>query len=243
MLRPWLVALATFVGVVVSVAYAQDTAPADSAGAAPSSSEARLTIGMVFTAFMVMLGPVKVVGPFARLTAGMSEREARGVAGKALAFSCVGGLMAAIFGQDVLLSWQISLAALHLAAGIVLLLVALKGVLAQYEPAAAPQAPVTPGNMVLTPLTFPTILTPHGIAIFILLLAVTRDSKRDAIFIAIFLGVMVLNWLVMWFARAIIRRGGIVLLLLDTVLAVLQVALGIQISLEALRNLKVLPPA
>jgi multiple antibiotic resistance protein len=197
---------------------------------------------MVFTAFMVMLGPVKVIGPFARLTTGMSEGEARKIAGMALAFSCAGGVVAAVFGQNVLASWSISLAALHLAAGLVLLLVALKAVLAQYEPAPAQPSATTPSNFVLTPLTFPTILTPHGIAIFILLLAVTRDTVRDGYIIAIFFGVMLLNWLAMWFARAIIRRGGLVLLLMDTVFAVLQVALGIQISIEALRTLHVLPP-
>jgi len=54
--------------------------------------------------------------------------------------------------------------------------------------------------------------------------------------------VMLVNLLVLWYARPIIRRGAFLLQLLGAVLGVLQVALAIQMIVEALRFLKVLAP-
>jgi multiple antibiotic resistance protein len=208
----------------------------------PSSEHGgELSLSMTFTAFFVMLGPIKLVGPFARLTSDLQEAEARRIAARATGFACAGGLVAAVFGQNMLISWGISLPALHFAGGIVLLLVALRTVLAQYEPVSEPTQIASARNIALAPLAFPTILTPHGIAIFILILAVTRDGSRDGAIIALFVVVMALNWLVMLFARPIMRRGGVFLAILGSVLGVLQVALGIQMMITAMRSLHILP--
>lgn len=201
-----------------------------------------LSLGMTFTAFVVMLGPLKLVGPFAKLTSDLSEDEARRIAARAIGFACGGGLVAAVMGQNTLVSWGISFPVLHLAAGIVLLLVALRTVMAQYEPVSESATAAPARNIALTPLAFPTILTPHGIAIFILLLAVAPDPSRDAAIIGLFAAVMALNWLVMWFARPIVRRGGVFLAILGSVLGILQVALAVQMMLAALRALHILPP-
>jgi multiple antibiotic resistance protein len=236
----WLTLIACALAAVVAQGFAQSSqAPVTSStsGAGPTP----LSLSMIFTAFMVMLGPVKVVAPFAKLTSGMDEAEARRIAGKAFGFACAGGLVAAVVGQNTLVSWGISPSTLHLAGGVVLLMVALRTVLEQYEPAAAAPTAVGSRNIALSPLTFPTILTPHGIAILILLLAVTRDATRDAYIMGLFLVVMVLNWVVMWFARPIVRRGAIGLAILGAVLGVLQVALAVQIMLDALRSMHVLP--
>ena len=213
------------------------TIAAQAPGAAPSQDSA-LSLSMTFTAFMVMLGPVKIVGPFAAHTAGMNQSELRNTAFRAIGFASAGGLAAAVVGQYALASWGIPPAVLHLTAGLILLLVALKSVLAQYEPPPeGPTTTVAPRRLALMPLAFPTILTPHGIAIFILLLAVTHDSSRDAVIIGLFAVVMILNLLAMWFARPIVRLGGAVLAILGAVLGVLQVALALRMMLEAIRIL------
>lgn len=214
--------------------------PGNTAGAS-SIHAGELTLSMTFTAFIVMLGPLKLIGPFARLTSDLQESEARKIAVTATGFACAGGLVAAVMGQNMLVSWGIFLPVLHFAAGIVLLLVALRTVLAQYEPVSETGKVETSRNIALAPLAFPTILTPHGIAIFILILAVTRDVSRDAAVIGLFVLVMALNWVVMVFARSIMRRGGVFLAILGSVLGVLQVALGVQMVLTALRSLHIVP--
>lgn len=203
------------------------------------SVDGALTFGMVFTAFFVMLGPVKIIAPFAKLTAGMEEGAARRLALHATGIACAGGIVAAIFGERILTNWGISLNALRLAAGLVLLLVALRSTLAQYGPPQ--EAPTTEGrsNPAFTPLAFPIILTPYGLAILILILAVSGDLERDAAVFAIFLLVMLLDLGVMWFARDIVHRGGWALALFGAVLGVMQVALAVELMLDALRALGV----
>jgi multiple antibiotic resistance protein len=194
-----------------------------------------LPLSMVFTAFMVMLGPVKIVGPFAALSTGLTEADARRLAARAIVFACVGGIVAASIGQRTLGSWGIAPFMLHLAAGLILFLVALRTVLEQYETPAPPTA-AAPRDPALAPLAFPTILTPHGIATFILLLALTTDMRRELTIVALFAVVMVINVIVMCFARPIVRRGGVGLSILGAVLSVLQVALAIKMVVEALRS-------
>jgi multiple antibiotic resistance protein len=201
-----------------------------------------LSLGMTFTAFLVMLGPVKLVAPFAALTAAMDESEARKLAARAILFALAGGAVAALVGVKTLSSWAIPPSVLHVTAGLILLLVALKAVLAQYEPPAeASLASASVRDVALSPLAFPTILAPHGIAIFILLLAISADPTKDAATLALFGAVMALNWIVLWFARPIVRRGGTVLAILGAVLGVLQVALALKMLFDALRSMQLLP--
>lgn len=204
-----------------------------------SVGEGTLTFGMVFTAFFVMLGPVKIIAPFAKLTAGMEEGAARRLALEATGIACAGGIVASIFGQRILASWDISLNALRLAAGLVLLLVALRATLDQYAPPREAPTAEGRGNLAFSPLAFPIILTPYGLAILILILAVFGGLERDAAVFAIFLLVMLLDLAVMWFARAIVRRGGWILALFGAVLVVMQVALAVELMLDALRALGV----
>ena len=120
-------------------------------------------------------------------------------------------------------------------------MVALKNVMAQYDTSAnAAKLVATAADIAFSPLAFPTIITPHGLATFILLLAVSHDVSRDILIVALFFAVMLLNLIVMWFARPIIRRGAFLLQIFGAGLGVLQVALAIQIIVEALRFLKVL---
>ena len=89
--------------------------------AAEAEDGKQLSLSMVFTCFMVMLGPIKIVGPFAMLTSGMEEPVARKIGVKALGIACFAGLVAAVSGQQTLVSWGIAPSSLHLAVGAILL--------------------------------------------------------------------------------------------------------------------------
>lgn len=201
----------------------------------------RLSLGMFFTAFFVMLGPVKLISPFAHLTASLDIGAARRLALKGVGIACAGGLAAAVLGQRALVTWGVSRATLLLAAGIVLFVVALHATVAPYAPAAEQPVASLPPHPALSPLAVPLILTPYGVATFILILAVTHDPERQALVFGLFLVVMLLNLGAMWHARSILRWGGGVLALVGAVLGVLQVALALQLILEALGLLRVLP--
>src|SRR5438874_12340702 len=120
-----------------------------------------LELGKVFTYFFLMLGPLKVVAPFVKATAGTDAAFQRMLALRAFAIACAAGLVAAIVGQNLLQKWDVSLPALLLAAGLILLLVALQTVLHQYSPAPPPppiDEAVTPRapslGLALAPLAF-----------------------------------------------------------------------------------------
>ena len=204
-----------------------------------------MSLDLIFTAFLVMLGPLKMVFPFFMLTSGdpaMDEKEARRVSLKAIGIACGVGILAAVVGQSLLNRWGISLPALHLAAGIVLVMIALQNLLSTYSPAqSAPPPAESRRSFILSPLVYPIILSPYGIGVFILILASTQDLYRQFVIFGLFLLVMAINLLFMWFTRAIIRYVGGFLLILGAVVGVLQVALAIQMMLDVLRTLQVLP--
>jgi multiple antibiotic resistance protein len=147
---------------------------ANTAAAAPATP---FSIGKVFTFLFLTLGPSKIIGPFVEMTRGRDDAFKRQLAFQGILISALAMLAAITVGADTLHSWGISVGALQLAAGIVLFLIALRTVLAQYAPkkpgAQAPESDNSPApsasDLAFSPLAFPTIVTPYGIAVLILL--------------------------------------------------------------------------
>jgi multiple antibiotic resistance protein len=204
-----------------------------------------LGLGRVFTLFFVMLGPIKILGPFAQLTRGMDAGAMRGIALRAFALALIAAVGGGFVGRRLLEKWDVPILVLMLAGGIIFFVVALNLVLAQYEsPREAPPAlPASPRAAAMR-ITFPTVVTPHGIAAVIVILANSSDSARTANIIAILIAVMVLDLLAMLFARWIMDGvGALVLQILGAVLGVVQIALALEMILRALRGLGVLNAA
>jgi small neutral amino acid transporter SnatA (MarC family) len=202
-----------------------------------------LDASQILTLFFVTLGPLKVLGPFVRMTHHLDQRVARGLALRVFLVSVCSLLVAAFLGRALLEKWGVSIPALLIAVGMIFFLVAIRMVLAQYdpEPAAITPLPEDPWAATLR-LTFPTVLTPYGVASVIALAALAMEPGRLTMILGLAVGVMALNLLAMMFARKIMRGVTLLLLqLLGAVLGVLQVALSIQIILWALQELGVLP--
>ena len=203
---------------------------------------ALVAIGAVFTLLFVTLGPIKTVGPFAQLTRDMDEAKMKAIAVRAFAIALIAAIGGGFLGAVLVENWQISLAAVTLAGGIIFFLIGLSMVLEQYQPSHAAPPPLQGDPMAAAlRLAFPTVVTPYGIAAVIALLANSPDAKRTAIIVAMLIAVMVTNLLAMLYVRRIM--GGItvlVLQILGAVLGVLQVALAVQIMVRGLRLLRVL---
>lgn len=200
-------------------------------------------LSQVFVLFFVMLGPIKIIGPFAAMMQDAEEKSCRKLAVHAFAIASATTLIAAAVGRAILENWHVSLGALLIAGGVILFLVALRQVLQQYAP--APEAEVRPqsaafGAMAVR-LAFPTIVTPYGIATVIILLSVSPDIRYVVGVAAALIAVMVLNLLAMLYARRILKAVGLMpLQIVGTVLMVMQVALGVQMILGGLRLIGVL---
>jgi multiple antibiotic resistance protein len=199
--------------------------------------------GEIFTLFFITLGPLKVLGPFAQQTASLEPAAMRGIALRVFVISVVALGIGGWAGRALAINWKVSIPALLIAAAVIFFLVALSLVLEQYEPPHAHAAPPLPAKPLAAAmqLTFPTVVTPYGIAALIVLLAATQDMVREGMIFGIAFGVMVLNLLAMLFARTIMRGPMLLgMRLLGAVLGVLQVALAVQIFLGALQRLGVI---
>lgn len=206
----------------------------------------RFPVAQIFTFLFLMLGPFKIIGPFAKITKGADAALTRKIALQATFLSSLALLLAAIVGERALSSYGIPLPILALSAGIILFMVALLNILQQFMP-SAPDSAETVGTapppslkMALTPLAFPTIVTPYGIAALVVFLALSPDLQSRLTIGAIVAVIMLLNLIVMITERHLMPVLGLVLPILGAVLGIVQVALGLQIIHNSLKALGVM---
>jgi small neutral amino acid transporter SnatA (MarC family) len=233
-------------GFVVGVGCLIATGAASAAEPAASQEPIRqFPVGQVFTLLFLMLGPFKIIGPFLKVTRSADARLTRRIAVFATMFSALALLIAGVLGESFLSTYGIPLPILALAGGIILFLVALKTVLEQFAPPDphADEARVPPEaamKVALSPLAFPTIVTPYGIAALVVFLAFSQSLEGRLSIGAVVIAIMVLNLIVMLVARRLLPMLSIVMPIFGAVLGIVQVALGLQVINNALQTLGVL---
>ena len=194
---------------------------------------------LIFPFLFLMLGPFKIIGPFAKMTTGADPALIRQLAIRSIIFSSIALLIAAFLGEMILSKYGIPLPILGISGGIILFLVALLNVIQQFAPIEASEKNVvTPTlKMAMNPLAFPTIVTPYGIAAVIVIFAYSPDLNSKIIVGATVLGIMVLNLVIMLITRYVFKFLAIFLAILGAILGVIQVALGLLIIYNQLRIL------
>jgi multiple antibiotic resistance protein len=208
----------------------------------PTGVTALLGLSGIFTVFFVMLGPLKIIGPFAQRTRDLDPATARKIAALAFLISTAAVVAGGFVGRSLLIDWGISVGAMLITGGVIFFLVGLRDVLEQYE-TEHKAAPPLPAGLVAAAMqiSFPVVVTPYGIATLVVLLANTHDRGRGAMVVSVLIGVMLLNLIAMLFARRLTSPGvGMALKILGTVLGVLQVGLAVQLMLRGLQSLGVL---
>lgn len=197
-----------------------------------------LDTGQLFTLFFITLGPLKLLGPFAQATHTLDSRALRMLALKSAALGIAALAAGGFIGRSLAMKWMVPVGVLQFTAGLIFFLIAMHGVLAQYEVAPHPTDAAPPSPM---KIAFPMLVTPYGIAAVILLLTLSGDAERTANTFAMLALVMVLNLLAMVFVRSIMRPAAVaVLQVLGAVLGVMQVALSLSIMLAALYLMNIL---
>ncbi|MCU0377453.1 MAG: hypothetical protein MUC78_04270 [Bacteroidales bacterium] len=185
----------------------------------------------IFTFLFLMLGPFKIIGPFAKITEGADAKLTRQLAFRAMIYSSVALILAAALGQRILSNFEIPLPILAISGALILFLVALQTIIRQFaSPSSeAEQAIVPTLDMALNPLAFPTIVTPYGIAAVIVFLALSPDLNGKLTIGLTVLVIMALNLILMLVTRYIYKFLTIFLGLLGAILGIIQVALGLMI--------------
>jgi multiple antibiotic resistance protein len=197
-------------------------------------------ISFVFTIFFMLLGPVKLIQSFGGLTRGADTPFKRRVAlwGTVIALALCMFLAAA--GAKLLSNFHISLSAVRIAGGLVLLISALQATFRRPQtPDAGPGAP-TALQLAAAPLAVPGIVPPAGVAAILIFMMLAPQYPGMTQAVALCLAVvMAMNFLVMYFIDAILRMPGLMIALtvLGAVLLFMQACLAIQMMLTALGEL------
>lgn len=208
------------------------------------------TLGKVFTFLFLTLGPFHVIGPFVEMTRGRDETFRRRLAFQGVLIAALGLLAAAVFGVRTLNKWGVSPAAVFIATGILFFLTALRVVMAQYKPRpheaalahGDPEPARSVASLAFSPLAFPTIVTPYGIAVLVLAMRLASAETATALqILAITALVLAADLVAMLAAHSALKPSPVASAfgLVGSVMAVLQIALGVQAIIVGLRLLGV----
>jgi multiple antibiotic resistance protein len=185
----------------------------------------------VIVILFLSIGPLGIIPAFAKLTANADSKLKNRLAFRGFWISTVTIMAVAIVGQGMVANYRVSLNSLLTATGLILAIVALRSILAAYagKQSADPQ-PVKPAlSMAISPLAFPTILPPYGIAIVLLLMIIgKRLDVNMPLLLAIIAIFMALDLISMVYARGILKvLKPQFLQVLGIVLSVIKLGIGI----------------
>jgi multiple antibiotic resistance protein len=202
-----------------------------------------MEFSFIFTIIFMLLGPIKLIPLFAKVTIGADVQFRRSTAIWSAAIASAVCAIVAVAGGTLLGKYHVSLAALRLTAGLVLLISALQAIFKKAQ--SSSPAPVVPTALQLaaSPVAVPGIVPPAGIAAILIGMMLAPEypglTQDVAICLAI---VMALDFLVMWFIAQVMKTPGlsIVLTVLGAVLVFVQACLAIQIMLTALEGMGII---
>jgi multiple antibiotic resistance protein len=188
----------------------------------------------VFVTLFVIMDPIGTIPVFLALTGGRSPAAMRRAAWQAVAVSFGVIVAFAFFGQQILDYLNISLPALQMAGGLLLLLIALELLTGKEQ--SISQGPGANVNVALVPLGTPMMAGPG--AIVATMVFSDRVGGLDA-FAGVALGVLLVHvslWLSMRFSVPIlkvIRESGV--LLVSRIAGLLLSAIAVQLMADAVR--------
>ena len=224
-----------------TVAFAQAAATE-----AAAAGEGGFSLGKQFTFLFLTLGPLKVIAPFATMARGQDRRFKRRLAFEGTLIAALATITSATIGSRILSNWGVSVDSLRITAGIVLFLVALRPVMEQYAPHEAGTPPPVSGpapkvsSLAYSPLAFPTIVTPYGIAVLVMMVTLAGGDPTKILRLLGLVGlVLALDLVAMLAADRVLRTPLVkpVLGIIGSVVSVLQVSLGVQAVVGALQHL------
>ena len=200
-------------------------------------------IAFIFTTCFTLLGPIKLIPSFAGLTCGTELPFKRSVALWSVVIASGLCVFVAVIGTTLLGNYRISLAALRISGGLVLLLSALQVIFQKAKPIHPVSGTPSPLQIAASPMAVPLIVPPAGIALVLLFVMLAPQYPGTPLALAISLTIiMTLNFLVMFFIDRIIKMSGLglVLTVLGSVLVFVQICLAVQTILNGLEGLGVI---
>src|SRR5215471_14824231 len=197
---------------------------------------------VAFATFFVTIAPLKVVPVFAVLTKHGDTAYRRRMAVKGTVIAGIILLLFGIWGDDILRLLGISLPALQIGGGILLMLLAIDLVFERAAPAdspmAGPQADEPPPDIAAFPLAMPLLAGPASITAVVVLISEAPDAVLTQIVILGMLGLVLLITLIMLLLAGVCQRlvGETALNVFSRILGILLMALAAELILNGLRG-------
>jgi len=198
---------------------------------------------IIFTIFFMLLGPVKLVPSFAGLTRGADSRFKRDVAIRGAVIASVLCAFVALAGGALLGRYRISLEAVRISGGLILLISALQIMFRRAQSSSPSSGKPTAIRLAVSPVSVPMIVPHAGVAAILIFMTLAPQNPGMTQAIAICLAtMMVLDFLVMYFIDWVMKTPGlmIVLAVLGSVFVFVQAALAINMMLVAFKGLGVI---
>ena len=202
------------------------------------------TLGLVdvIVILLITIGPIKAAVVYAGLTVNADATLKRAIALKTVITAGVIVLLFVLAGQFILQVFHITLPALTMAGGLILLLFALHMVIGEEKKgegaAAAPSV-----SIAVYPLAMPMMATPQGIVAVMMIQAAYPEWHHLAILAAIAVAIMAFNYVVLLYADKIMQKlGPAVLMVVMRVVGLLLAALAMQLLIIALTQLGLFAP-
>ena len=202
-----------------------------------------LGLADILVIFLVTLGPIKATVVFASLTAGADSAFRRSVAIKTVVSATAVCLLFVLAGGFLLTAFHVSLPALKIAGGLILMLYALSMVKGESS-GQGDQAGSAPSTEIgIYPLAMPLMATPQGIVLITTITATTTSISEVLSIVALILAIMTFNFGCLLGAHWIIRViGPAALQVVSCIVGLLFVALAVQLMMWGLVDLGILEP-
>jgi multiple antibiotic resistance protein len=205
----------------------------------------RLQLGTldILMILLITVGPLKAAIVFSSMTAKADTAFRRAVAIKTVSTATIVVLLFAVFGEFMLKVFHVSLPALKLAGGLILVLFAISMVLGaghDDEPKVAANPSM---DIAIYPLAMPLMATPQGIVAIVTIAAAAATFGDTARLLILLVAIMALNLATLLAAEKIIKAiGAPALVITGRIVGILLAALAMQLMISALRDLGALPP-
>jgi multiple antibiotic resistance protein len=175
---------------------------------------------------------------FATLTARADAGFRRQVAIRTVTVATIVTLVFVIAGNFFLQIFHISLPALKIAGGIILLLVALDMVMGGSHEDESEKPKALSPDIAVFPLAMPMMATPQGLVAITVIVAARQSVGDVLVVVVVLLAVMALNLLCLLSADRIIKAiGPAALLVIGKIAGLLLTALAVQLMILGLRDL------
>jgi multiple antibiotic resistance protein len=161
----------------------------------------------IFVLLLVTIGPVKASLVYIGLTKSADADLKRAIAIRTVSISAVVCVIFALVGAGILSGLKVSVQALLIAGGAILFMYSIKLVLGNEKEAASDSPPPAPSiDVAAFPLAVPLMASPPGLVTIVAIEATLQGIEEAPIFIALILGVMAINLVVLLAADRIFAK-------------------------------------